>query len=159
MRVIKYNVELGECGRNVLVKEESANYPEYSSRQALIAPSMIADFANKVFGANRKAEEYLWLLAFDNKMHLIGTFNVSHGTVCTSFMGGREIFTRLLLCGAACGVLIHNHPSGDSTPSLEDINSTTKVQELGKMLGCNIVDHIIVGSDDTYRSLKEMNLM
>ena len=55
MRVIKYNVELGECGRNILVKEESANYPEYCSRQVLIIPSMIADFANKVFGANRKA--------------------------------------------------------------------------------------------------------
>ena len=110
---------------------------------------------NTIYNASVLTEEYMWMIALDTKCNPIGIFEISHGTVNASLISPREIFMRLCLCGATNFVLIHNHPSGDITPSKEDINVTTQMKEAGKLMNINLLDHIIVG--DIYYSFRENN--
>lgn len=75
----------------------------------------------------------------------IGLFEISHGTVNMSVINGREVFIRLLLSGAVSFFLIHNHPSGDLTPSVYDIKATKNMIDAGKIMGIKLLDHIIIG--------------
>lgn len=153
MRVTKYNVVLNSDKKTELVKESSANYPQLS--RSLSGPSIVRDLAEEVFHASRMAEEYTWLIATDSVLHLTGVFEISHGSDRIAMLGAREIFTRLFLCGAGRFFLVHNHPSGDTTPSKEDIASTKKILKGSQVLGVELMDHIIVGSDRTYYSFQE----
>ena len=92
------------------------------------------------------------MLALDTKCKPIGIFEISHGTVNMSMINPREVFIRALLVGAVSIALIHNHPSGDATPSREDISATKRLAECGKLLGVVLLDHIVIGHD--YTSLK-----
>ena len=86
--------------------------------------------------------------------------------VCTISVGGlsstvvhpREVFKPAFLCSAASVILIHNHPSGDPTPSKEDIDTTRRLIEAGKVLGIEILDHVVVGVG-SYVSLKAKGLI
>lgn len=153
MKVIKYTTEI-EDGKNILVKESSSYCPEFN---ALDSPQKVADFMNFVYNANKKAEEYMWLLALDTKSHLIGLFELSHGTVNSSLVSPREIFVRLCLCGASTFVLVHNHPSGDCTPSNVDIATTRKIDDAAKIMGIALSDHIVIGNK--YYSFREFGLL
>lgn len=150
MRITKYKVMLDDCRKNVLVKETSTNYQE----KQLNSPNKIVDMFNHIFNASKLAEEYAWVLAMDSKTHCIGVFELSHGTVNMSLVSPREIFVRLCLIGSVSFVLVHNHPSGDITPSTEDELVTDKVHAAGLMMGIDMLDHIIVG-DGCYYSFNE----
>lgn len=150
MRITRYKVMLDDYRKNVLVKETSTNYSE----KQLNSPNKIVDMINHIFDAPRLAEEYVWVLAMDSKNHCIGVFELSHGTVNMSSVSSREIFVRLCLVGAVNFVLVHNHPSGDITPSKEDELVTDKVHAVGLMMGINMLDHIIIG-DGCYYSFNE----
>ena len=95
----------------------------------------------------------MYALAVDSKNNIISVFNISHGTVNTAYMNPREIFIRLLLCGATSYVVLHNHPSGDSQPSEDDDNATKKLCRASHIIGIELLDHIIIG--DTYYSYRE----
>lgn len=95
----------------------------------------------------------MYALAVDSKNNVIGVFNTSHGTVNTAYMNPREIFIRLLLCGATSYIVLHNHPSGDSQPSKEDDRATKKLIDAGQIIGIELLDHIIIG--DTFYSYRE----
>jgi DNA repair protein RadC len=81
------------------------------------------------------------------------------GTLTMSIVGPREIFREAVREGASSIIVAHNHPSGDPTPSPEDIEVTKLLVEAGKMLDIPVLDHIIVGHRGDYRSLSEMGLM
>lgn len=147
MRVTKYNLLLNEEQHPYLVKEQSENCPEVS---AMNSPRNIKDVMDRVFKASFQAEEHVWVIALNAKCKPLGIFEVSHGIADASFLGCREVFTRLMLCGAVQFTIIHNHLSGDVSPSIEDINSTKKFVEAGKMMGIRLCDHIILGQDDYY---------
>jgi DNA repair protein RadC len=68
-------------------------------------------------------------------------------------LGAREVFQKALLANAVSIILMHNHPSGDPTPSRQDIEVTKKIADAGNLIGIELLDHIIVG--DSYTSLKE----
>ena len=70
----------------------------------------------------------------------------------------KEVFQHTLRCGANRIILIHNHPSGDCTPSRDDMASTLAISKAGKIIGINVLDHIIIG-DRSYSSLRELKLM
>lgn len=149
MRITKYKTELDENRHNVLVKESATNY----NADNLNNPKAITNMLNTCFSMNRLAEEYLYLIALDTKNKPVGVFEVSHGTVNASLISPREIFIRLLLVGASYFVISHNHPSGDCTPSKEDIQVTRRLKECADMMGLSLLDHIIIG--DGYNSLRE----
>ena len=154
MRITSYVMELNEDRISALVKESSRNYPEINR---LDSPKKIVDMFNLAFNAKCKAEEYIWLLALDKKCHLIGIFEISHGTVDSSIVTPREVFIRLCLCGATMFVLVHNHPSGETTPSQDDIKTTQRMKDSGKIMGIELIDHIIIG--ETYYSFNEAGII
>jgi DNA repair protein RadC len=89
----------------------------------------------------------------NTKNKIIGVFEISHGTVNASIVNPREAFQKALLANAVSVIFMHNHPSGDPTASREDIEVTKRLSEAGKIIGVEVLDHIIVG--DSYSSLKE----
>lgn len=101
--------------------------------------------------------EQLIAVFLDTKLRKISDSTISIGTVNSSLMSPREIFREALSKNAVSIVLLHNHPSGDPTPSRSDIQSTEKASECGKMLGIRIEDHIIIG-DNCFFSMKKENL-
>lgn len=156
MRITKYDTELQDDYRNVLVKEFSKNYP---TDDKLNNPEMISHMMCEIFRADRKAEEHVWVIAFTKKFSLIGIFDVSHGTASASLISTREIFVRLCLCGAVQFVLVHNHPSGDTTPSVEDIKVTERMKEAGQLMDIPCMDYIIIGKNGAYYSFTEHNIL
>lgn len=154
MRITKYTALLDTDRKPMLVKEDSKNCPEISR---LDNPQKIFEMINLVYHTQALPEEYVWVLALDQKNHPVGIFEVSHGTVNASVVTPREVFMRLLLCGATYFVLIHNHPSGDLEPSADDMNVTKRMKECGTMMGIGLLDHIIIG--DGYLSFKETGML
>ncbi len=75
---------------------------------------------------------------------------VSTGSLNASIVHPREVFKSVLLSSAAVLLLIHNHPSGDPTPSREDIGLTARLREVSELLGIRLLDHVIIGTDRHY---------
>lgn len=98
--------------------------------------------------------EHVYLILTDTKNRFIKEILLSKGTVNMSFMPVREIFIEALRYQAVHILLLHNHPSGDCTPSRQDIEITAQISEASRLLNIPLLDHIIIG-DNTYTSLKE----
>lgn len=99
-------------------------------------------------------QEKFMILCLDTKNQIISDITIFVGGLDFSIVQPREIFKSALLESAASIILIHNHPSGDPTPSREDIIITNRIMESGKLLGVHVWDHLIIG-DGCYISLKE----
>ncbi|HZK53003.1 MAG TPA: DNA repair protein RadC [Desulfosporosinus sp.] len=103
-------------------------------------------------------QEHLVVLLLDTKNNLKKTVVVSKGTINRSLVHPREVF-KIAIRESACSIILgHNHPTGDPTPSNEDIEVTRRLSEVGKTIGIELLDHIIVGSKG-YKSLKEMGVI
>ena len=156
MRLTEYSLQIND-GIPYLVKEKSSNFPGLKAN----SPEALAEIGEKVMSLNRMAEEYLYAIALSMKCRVLGVFQISHGTVSSSSFMSREIFIRMLLAGAAHFVVMHNHPSGEPTPSTDDIRCTEKVREIGLMMGLPLLDHIIIGAgeDSEFYSFTENGLL
>jgi DNA repair protein RadC len=99
-------------------------------------------------------KEYFITLCLDTKNQIISKEVVSIGSLNANVVHPREVFKAALLASAAHIVVSHNHPSGDPTPSKEDIEITKKLAETGKIMGINVIDHVIIG-DGRHFSMKE----
>ncbi|MGI5920415.1 MAG: RadC family protein [Syntrophomonadaceae bacterium] len=97
--------------------------------------------------------EHFRVLYLDRKAGLVTMEDISIGGLHSSIVHPREVFKTAIKRSAASIILVHNHPSGDPTPSREDIEVTRRLIEVGKIMGIEVLDHIIVG-DNTYCSLK-----
>jgi DNA repair protein RadC len=102
-------------------------------------------------------KEYFKVLLLNTKNELIMTEEVSVGTLNTAIVHPREVFNKAIQKSASSLILIHNHPSGNPTPSREDIDLTNRLVESGKIIGIEVLDHIIIG-DGEYLSFKEKQL-
>lgn len=98
--------------------------------------------------------ERMLSVMLNSKNHLIGVETVSIGSICRSIVLPRDIFKSAILANAASIVLCHNHPSGDTVPSAEDIGVTKVLVEAGDLLGIKVFDHLIV-SHRGYKSLRD----
>jgi len=94
---------------------------------------------------DRKKEVFLSLL-LDSKNRLLKEIQVSEGSLNASIVHPREVFAPIIRESAAAVLFVHNHPSGDPTPSREDIALTERLAEAGKLMGVKVLDHIIIGS-------------
>lgn len=90
--------------------------------------------------------EHFVILHLDTKNNVISRETISIGSLNLTIVHPREVFKSAIRRGAAFIIAAHNHPSGDSTPSSEDLNLTTGLQEAGELLGIELLDHIILGS-------------
>lgn len=138
-----------------VVKETSGRY---DVRKKIQSPNDIFNIAQNVIQANEYAEENLWLITLDTKNNITGIFTVSTGSLNSSIVHPREVFKRAVLQNASSIIICHNHPSGDPAPSQEDINITKRIYDAGKILGIELLDHIIIG-DNKYTSLKEKGVL
>ena len=102
-------------------------------------------------------EEHVLLLLLDIKCRLIKELTISIGTINQSFLRPRDVFVQALKHEAVNLVLIHNHPSGDPSPSKADLLITDKILEVSEFIGIPLVDHIIIG-DCCYVSFREKGL-
>lgn len=97
----------------------------------------------------RKQEE-VWTILLDNKYRVIERIMVTKGTLNRSLVHPRETFAPAVEKRAAAVILMHNHPSGDSQPSGQDIDITKRLVEAGNILGIPVQDHIIIGNDQYF---------
>ena len=104
------------------------------------------------------AQESFSVLTLNAKTKLIKRHLVSLGTVNSSLVHPREVFRPAILDGAMSVILVHNHPSGDPSPSGQDLRITNKLIEAGKMLEITILDHVIVAGDK-FISMRESGII
>jgi DNA repair protein RadC len=102
-------------------------------------------------------EEHLKVIMMNTKNIVISIKDVSIGSLNSSIVHPREVFLEAIKKSSASILICHNHPSGDPTPSTEDIQITKRLIECGKLLGIDILDHLIIG-DGRYISLKEKGI-
>jgi DNA repair protein RadC len=119
------------------------------------SPQDVFDYVRKdLFG---KQQEHLLLLTLDTSGKVISKDLVSVGTINETLIHPREIFKKALSLNSAGIILIHNHPSGNSQPSEEDLKVTERIMRVGVDMGIPLLDHLIV-TDKDYSSIKIINL-
>lgn len=129
-----------------LVKDSSCS----SGVKAISSPADVYDILNAyMHGLDR---ENFVVLLLDTKNKVIGLNTVSVGTLNSALVHPREVFKPAILSNAASVILGHNHPSGDTTPSKQDIEITHNLVKAGDLLNIAVLDHVIIG--DGYTSLK-----
>lgn len=143
---IKAAIELGRH----LVREDPEN-PVY-----LNSPQAAADLVKYEMAAF--TQEHLWVLLADTRNRWISTEKIYKGSLNSSTVRIGELFRPAILRNAASILLVHNHPSGDPTPSPEDIALTRAAVQVGKLLDIDVLDHIIIGTHQNYVSFKQRNL-
>ena len=98
--------------------------------------------------------EQFGVVMLDTKHRVIRTTVLSVGTLDASLVHPREVFGAAAECGQAVVVLFHNHPSGDPTPSGDDVALTKRLVEAGVLMGIEVLDHVVL-ADSRYYSFKE----
>ena len=105
-------------------------------------------------GLAQCGREEIWAAHLDAKQYVVSFAQVSVGTLTSSLVHPREVFGPALAAGAVQVVCAHNHPSGDPTPSEADIETTRRLHAAGKMLGIQLLDHVVIGANGTFRSIR-----
>lgn len=138
--------------------ELSKRLSQLSAREELdfSKPDTIAEYYME--DMRHRNQEHLKLIMLNTRSRLIGESEISKGTVNMSIVSPRELFVEALQKNAVYIILLHNHPSGDPTPSTDDILITKRVKLGGQLLGIELLDHIIIG-DNCYVSLAEQGVM
>ncbi len=154
MRITFYDARISEDDNVMLVKEKAVNY----GAEKLNNAQRVAELAKNLLHLDKMAEEYCYMIAQSCSCKVLGAFLISKGTVNASLVSPREVFIRALLVGAVQVILCHNHPSGDATPSKQDIAITKQIKEAGKLLNINLADHVIIAGD-AYFSFGEAKLL
>jgi len=136
-----------------MVKEKNL---EYGNSQ-ISSPKDCANIFKKFIGDYDR--EALVVATLDTKNKITTITVASLGSLNTSIVHPREIFKTAILGNAATIIVGHNHPSGSIEPSKEDVSITTRLKECGKILGIELLDHVIIGEYDKYLSFKEKGLL
>ena len=138
-----------ELGRRTLVRGPAA-------RPRLTSPGELARYLLPQYGAC--AVEQFGLVLLDSKLHILRIKIIAIGSLDTAAAHPREVFREAAVASAAAVVLFHNHPSGDPTPSREDLELTERMLGAGEVMGIQVVDHVILAAH-RYFSLQEAGLL
>jgi DNA repair protein RadC len=109
------------------------------------------------FKARGKKKEYFWAVLLDTRNKIIKSVEISIGSLDSSIVHPRELFKEAISASASSIIIAHNHPSGNTQPSEEDIKLTKRLKEGGDIVGIEIIDHIILG-EDQFLSMKREGL-
>lgn len=137
-----------ELGRRLM-----ADSPE--ERPTINSPDDAAELVRYEMSALE--EEHLRVLLLDTRNHVLGTVEVYHGSVNTSQVRVGEVFKAAIRRNATAVIIVHNHPSGDPTPSPDDVAVTRACVQAGKLLDVDVLDHLVIGQG-RYVSMKERGL-
>ncbi len=118
---------------------------------ALNSSEKVANIAREIL-ANQPKEQF-WIFLLDTKNRIIGMTMISQGILNSSLVHPREVYQPAILANASTIIAVHNHPSGDTQASTEDLGVTSRLIKAGDILGIKLLDHVIIG--DGYVSLRE----
>lgn len=143
VRINIYSVEL---------VRESAKV--YDLDKVINSPERAYDVIEEVLKLSSKTKEHLVMMSLNTKNEIVGLHTIHIGSVNASIVHPREILQQAILNNATSFMIFHNHPSGDPSPSREDIDVTKRLAEAGTIIGIQLLDHIIIGTN-RFVSLKE----
>lgn len=112
----------------------------------------------RALGLADASDEYFYELCLSCNGSITGLHEVSHGELSSTVVHPREVLKRALVNNAHGIIIAHNHPSGDPEPSLQDMQTTDRIKEACRILGINLLDHIIIAGDK-YTSFREDGLL
>lgn len=136
-----------------IVRELTVRYGKKTTvPEKLSSPDEVARFFRRLH-IHEETQEHFYVLCLDNKNQAIAWRCVSVGTVSETIVHPREVYQTAMLANASSIIVAHNHPSDTVKPSREDIETTKRLHEAGKILGIALLDHVIVTTDN-YVSLK-----
>lgn len=123
---------------------------EKASKRENVCIKSDEDVSNLMSFLKEEDRENFYILHLNAKNIILGKELISVGSLTNSIIHPREVFKGAILNNSASIICVHNHPSGDPTPSGEDIQITRRLQKSGELLGIKILDHIIIGRDNYY---------
>ena len=141
--------ECPNCGARLALGAEGATWSVRSPRD-------VADRLIPLLGGLEREE--LWVVLLDVKNHVIGQVQVYKGNVSASLVRIGELFTEAVRQGAPRIILAHSHPSGDPTPSPDDLHLTAEALAAGRLLDIEVLDHLVIGGG-TYVSLRDRGVV
>lgn len=134
-----------------------ASAVRHDDRPSINTPEDVVGLCGKrMAGLDR---EHFRVLALNTKNRLIRMFEVSVGSLNATIVHPRELFKDAVRLSAASIVVVHNHPSGDPTPSGADIQLTRRIVKAGDVLGIDVLDHVVIGDGGQHSSLRDLGLM
>lgn len=137
-----------------LVCEKVAGYNADYIDKRIRDSGDIADFIMRTLKSDRYPVEHFMTFMLDTKLRIQGFSDISKGNLDSAPVHPREVFQPALMTAKCAAIIIaHNHPSGDPTPSLQDIEVTKRITEAGEILGVRVIDHVIIG-DGCFVSMK-----
>lgn len=134
-----------------LVKESAHKYSDIPTR--LINKAEVVKYADSVLNFEGLTKENFVLIPVNGKLKPLGVFVLTVGSIDASIVSTRDVFQAALLCNASRIFVLHNHPSGDPTPSKEDVKVTDHLKKAGELMEIPLLDHVIVGSAGRYYSI------
>jgi DNA repair protein RadC len=132
-----------------LVRDRTVDRPTRKISGAADAADIVREYLD---GADR--EKFVVIL-LSTKHNVIGINTVSVGGLAVAHVHPREVFKPAILAGAAAVIVAHNHPSGDPEPSMDDRAMTDTLRSAGRILGIELLDHVIIGDDGRFVSLHD----
>lgn len=136
-----------------LCRESSILYEPRKITEPIDGANLLRKFLD---GIDR---EEVIVISLDTKNYTNNVNVCSRGSLNSSIVHPREVFKTAILSNAASIIIGHNHPSGDTQPSKEDISITKRIKESGEILGIKLIDHIIIGTNGRFSSLKERGIL
>lgn len=149
----KYETRLDENELVAFEKVWSKRIDNYNSNHRFRNPDEVYELC-KTLKLDTYSEEHMFLLIFDINMHFKSFIEIGIGTNYACVFDRRGIAQKVLMLNAGAFIIVHNHPSGDTTPSEADIDAAIKIDEVGQLIYIPMKDFMIIGSE-TYYSFKE----
>lgn len=139
-----------------LVKEPSVAYQELPTPAPIRYPRDVFQLMDPLVRVEQT--EVMWLIPLNTQRQTRGAVIISRGTLNMSLVSPREVFLRAMVANANSLILVHNHPSGDPTPSPDDIQVTNIMIQAGTLLDIPVIDHVVMG-EGRYISFVEAGLL
>ncbi len=124
---------------------------------AVTKPEQVARLIRKAIGDPKR--EHFFAVLLTTRHAVLGVETISVGSLNASIVHPREVFRPAITAAAAAIILCHNHPSGDVSPSDDDMEITNRLADAGRLLGIEVLDHVIVAGDSAYLSFREKGLL
>ena len=122
------------------------------------SPQRVVEVVRAYWGEGELDREHLVCLVLNARSQVVAVNTVSVGTLSASLVHPREVFKPAVVLGAAGVVVVHNHPSGDSSPSADDRDTTRRLVRAGEIMGIPLLDHVIIAADSSF-SFREHGLI
>ena len=131
-------------------------------KQTVTNPQTVQGVLSKILNSENEVDrmkEHFWVIGLSTRNAIQYIDLVSLGTLNASLVHPREVFRFSILKAVSSIILSHNHPSGNAEPSEEDMKITRRLVEAGKIIGIEVLDHIVIGDRDSFYSFKERGII